>query len=363
LLERAFAAANGTKLRALYDGDTSDHGGDDSAADLALCNMLAFWTGPDLDRIDVLFRGSGLYRGKWDREGYRQRTIETALATRTEFYDWEKHANGRKANGSKGKRAPQPPKPVPTDPGDALSDLGTLWGLTGRITIERARITGHGREASCEVDLSNGETMVFERLQDIATGASLAAELASRAGVAQDLNQAARIRSIALISRIAEWQEAETANSIARDWGIEFLATSGLIKVDMDDRAKRWLCLLELQGIEAERREQDLKLPRRLVVPVDLAGVRYVRVGWFQAYVRECDRTVSPAHVVIRMLRVGWQRRGTEGRIGARNPEKPDQTTNSKFLLVPVGWGDLPDDVITADNRSARAREMDPYCV
>jgi hypothetical protein len=160
------------KLRALYHGDTTSHNGDDSAADLALCSGLAFWTGPDFDRIDVLFRHSGLYREKWERADYRRRTIEAALRNRTadDFYDWEKHGNGRNGNGSRVKKAPSPPKPAPTDPAAALGELQTLWGLTGEVGIKAARITGHGREAFCEVDLSNGETMEFERLQDIVTG-------------------------------------------------------------------------------------------------------------------------------------------------------------------------------------------------
>src|SRR5262249_40171084 len=66
LLERARAAQNGEKFWALWNGDTSQHGGDDSAADLALCNFLAFWTACDAERIDRMFRQSRLYREKWD---------------------------------------------------------------------------------------------------------------------------------------------------------------------------------------------------------------------------------------------------------------------------------------------------------
>ncbi|MDX1748386.1 MAG: hypothetical protein R3324_20815, partial [Halobacteriales archaeon] len=36
-------------------------------ADMGLCFYLAFWTGGDPDRMDRLFRDSGLMRGKWDR--------------------------------------------------------------------------------------------------------------------------------------------------------------------------------------------------------------------------------------------------------------------------------------------------------
>jgi len=89
LLERARAAENAEKFSALYDeGDLSEHQGDQSRADLALAEMLAFWTGPDPERIDRLFRGSALVRDKWtDREDYRQATIRRALAHVKTFYD------------------------------------------------------------------------------------------------------------------------------------------------------------------------------------------------------------------------------------------------------------------------------------
>jgi len=60
-------ARNGGTFSRLWAGDTSAHGGDDSAADLALCNLLAFWTGRDAERMDRLFRQSGLMREKWDQ--------------------------------------------------------------------------------------------------------------------------------------------------------------------------------------------------------------------------------------------------------------------------------------------------------
>lgn len=90
LLDRAQRAANGATFSALWGGDTSLHGGDDSAADLALCNLLAFWTGADAGRMDRLFRRSGLMRPKWDgRRGdstYGERTIATAIAGCRETY-------------------------------------------------------------------------------------------------------------------------------------------------------------------------------------------------------------------------------------------------------------------------------------
>lgn len=89
LLERARKAKNGAKFSSLYDAAEHPYGSD-SEADLALCDLLAFWCGPDASRIDRLFRASARQRAKWDsRRGestYGADTIEKALAGRTEFY-------------------------------------------------------------------------------------------------------------------------------------------------------------------------------------------------------------------------------------------------------------------------------------
>lgn len=89
LLERAEAAENGDKFARLWNGDTSGYESH-SEADLALCGLLAFWTGGDRDQIDRLFRQSGLYRKKWDEDRgdqtYGERTIDKALEGRTDFY-------------------------------------------------------------------------------------------------------------------------------------------------------------------------------------------------------------------------------------------------------------------------------------
>jgi len=86
LVEKAMNAKNGDKFRALWEGNTNDYASQ-SEADLALCSMLAFWTGGDYSSIDRLFRQSGLYREKWDREDYRDLTINKALEGTTEFYE------------------------------------------------------------------------------------------------------------------------------------------------------------------------------------------------------------------------------------------------------------------------------------
>jgi putative DNA primase/helicase len=78
VLSQAFTARNGHRFARLWSGDVSEYPSH-SEADLALCALLAFWTGPDPERIDALFRRSGLYRAKWERRDYRERTMRLAL--------------------------------------------------------------------------------------------------------------------------------------------------------------------------------------------------------------------------------------------------------------------------------------------
>lgn len=80
LLDRAFGASNGAAFRSLWEGRWENKS--QSEADMALCSMLAFWTGNDPARIDSMFRSSGLYREKWERPDYRERTIQNALVDR-----------------------------------------------------------------------------------------------------------------------------------------------------------------------------------------------------------------------------------------------------------------------------------------
>lgn len=91
IIEKAMNAKNGAEFLSLWRGDTSKYNGDESRADLALCNMLAFWSSGNADTIDRLFRQSGLMRSKWDRatgqSTYGGITIDTALRNCKEYYN------------------------------------------------------------------------------------------------------------------------------------------------------------------------------------------------------------------------------------------------------------------------------------
>ncbi len=80
LLLQAVGAPNGDKFLALWRGDTTAYGGDRSRADQALVCLLAFWTNYDVDRVDRLFRASGLSREKWNTHSYRTATLQKALS-------------------------------------------------------------------------------------------------------------------------------------------------------------------------------------------------------------------------------------------------------------------------------------------
>lgn len=123
LVAKAKAAANGTAFSSLWAGSTAGHGDDPSAADLALCNMLRFWTNGDTGRIDRLFRQSGLMRPKWDEQHaadgrtYGAMTIAKAKAgANGDGYTGRRPIDGR--TGSSAAEVADPPdeQPVPAMP-------------------------------------------------------------------------------------------------------------------------------------------------------------------------------------------------------------------------------------------------------
>jgi len=60
---------------------------DASAADLALCNHLAFWTGNHGERMLRLLYRSALVRPKWERVGYLHDTIQRACGSQRQWYN------------------------------------------------------------------------------------------------------------------------------------------------------------------------------------------------------------------------------------------------------------------------------------
>lgn len=100
IIKAAAGAKNGGKFVSLYSGSTAGYTSQ-SEADMAFCSMLAFWTGCDAEKMDMIFRSSGLMREKWDRaqsgSTYGALTIQKAIADCDKTYS-PKFAGGFSLN-------------------------------------------------------------------------------------------------------------------------------------------------------------------------------------------------------------------------------------------------------------------------
>ena len=96
IIHRAMNSQNGEKFKKLYSGDFSDYASH-SEADMAFCNMLAFWCGKDIGKMDDIFRQSGLMRDKWDRRQsgstYGKLIMKKAVENCQEVYNPQKTDN------------------------------------------------------------------------------------------------------------------------------------------------------------------------------------------------------------------------------------------------------------------------------
>lgn len=105
IIGEAKNAKNGAKFERLWSGSTAGYESQ-SEAELALCCLLAFWTSNDTERMDRLFRESGLYREKWDEvhyadgSTYGEKTIANAVQVLSETYEQDAGDLGVAANGS-----------------------------------------------------------------------------------------------------------------------------------------------------------------------------------------------------------------------------------------------------------------------
>lgn len=91
LLGIAGNAKNSDLFLLLFAGDWTTRYKSQSEADIALCNILAFYTGRNAAQMDRLFRQSALFRPKWDRpqsgSTYGALTIENAIQHCTQIFD------------------------------------------------------------------------------------------------------------------------------------------------------------------------------------------------------------------------------------------------------------------------------------
>jgi len=145
LLKLMFSAKNGAAIRDLWDGGIPV-GKSASEADLALCDHLAFWTGCNPGRMDQLFRQSSLMRDKWNRESYRQPTIQNAINGCNDTYtppdDGSWQARGSSAHVDEDEAEDTRPEIVITPDIRAVTNQGQgaiLNMLDGPHLYQRAR--------------------------------------------------------------------------------------------------------------------------------------------------------------------------------------------------------------------------------
>ena len=90
IIDIAQKSKQGQAFQTLFNGFWQGLYKSQSDADLAFCNMLAFWCGRDLGKMDNIFRKSGLMREKWDRptsgSTYGRITMNKAIADCREVF-------------------------------------------------------------------------------------------------------------------------------------------------------------------------------------------------------------------------------------------------------------------------------------
>lgn len=92
----------GPKFHSLYDlGDVSTYGNDQSRADQALLNMLAFWTGKNAEQMKRIFLSSKLAetlgRKVGHEDDYLKRSIKKAIESTSQVYDPKGYAAKKQA--------------------------------------------------------------------------------------------------------------------------------------------------------------------------------------------------------------------------------------------------------------------------
>ena len=337
LLEKAFEASNGPKLRALWEGDTSAYGSP-SEAELALCSMLAFWTGPDPDRVDWLFRQSGLVREKWEqREDYRRATISKALAGRSEFYG---DRTGRLA---------------------AVAGDDPLAAASAAIRMEEVPLVAADEQRNGRVVLerADGQTLRASSLGSLAVFTKLAGELAAQFGhelaVEKGQGTATAHRFVAALRRHFGPGQVRADEERFEGWMIELAQLAMEIEFEAGDAESRLRAWRTLDNLDPEEGSGARGYAAKLAVAHDLTtGDRYLRAMWVQEYVRRCGYRGSTEDAVGMLEAVGLEQPNPRsgGRVRAQWRAGGD-TLVLRFWVVPpqdssggvrsgCRWGSVP---------------------
>jgi hypothetical protein len=329
IIDKIRKSKQGRTFEPLWDGDTGAHGGDDSAADLALCNILAFWFVTP-DRIDAVFRQSGLMREKWDEQRgdqtYGQQTVAKALEGRTEFY-------GQRA-GARRHTADDP----------ALTYQEEISSILGLIDDPIVSGWRSGRKASARVVLTtrSGAELDLESWK-AATGTpkTLAQEVRLQLGADVTLKQENLNRLDVLIGKFCNLAEATTIHDRARELGETLLQTANRREFQMDnDQKSRADAFTELRGTHpaVKAKADGISLAEAITVLWDtVTGKRYVRVQWFTDYVK-ANAPSSMVNAILEQIEAPdwWSRPNSAGKYKATDED--GKAIYHRLFEVPKDW-------------------------
>jgi hypothetical protein len=233
----------------------------------------------------------------------------------------------------------------------AVDHAAVLTAALGLDTIGRkvtsASIFGRGPDALVDVHLDNGERIAFARFADITKHPMLNATLITTLGVAAGLKAPEAAQVAVTVHKLAKHHDQADEDTVVRDFGVEFLRFSPSIDVAMSDRAERWSAFTALANMnpssDAGEDRSAASYAACGTVLIDTATeTRYVRAGWFQQYVkREAGGLYNPTRLVQAMLRVGWERPNSQGRVKATDPDGGRQLA-WPFFTVTAKWEEGP---------------------
>lgn len=224
------------------------------------------------------------------------------------------------------------------DAGRQIANLLALDKLDPPLTITEASVIGDGADAAAYMTLSDGSEMRFRSLREMTQPGKLMAEVVATTGALPKLNQQGAMAVISLLKRYARHVRSMSECDEAIEWGVTFLQAAETIDVDVNDQAERWGAFSKLSHVDprARRLESGISIAAASSVLRAIDGTRLVRTDWLRAYVRSIEPRMTPATIATLMQRVGWQRRGSEGRWKATRPGLPGQL-NWAFWIVPAG--------------------------
>ncbi len=179
LLGKARAnATTGDTFRRLYDNGDVRGFHSASEADLRLCTILAFWCGPDVDRIDAFFRRSSLMREKWDTSRgsntYGEQTIRKGIQGCSYFYDSEYTSKSKNQLQTELRNLsewllsqPWSGRSGPTDRDVYKAMIRHAWKY-GKLHADGVEMAISERDAAPDAGTSQAKTVrrAFERLEN-----------------------------------------------------------------------------------------------------------------------------------------------------------------------------------------------------